>query len=62
MSPLAVHATDNQNGYIEIRGDYRYAARESESAADARALACREAWRQAVSNSSLYREIGRAHV
>jgi|SRR5215217_2396759 len=41
---------------VEITGDYRYAARESEPVADAQALACHEAWRLAVANSSVYRE------
>ncbi len=53
---LPSHAAEAMNGRLEIIGEYRYAARESESAADAKALACREAWRQAVTNSSLYRE------
>lgn len=54
--PFPSHAAEAMNGRIEIIGEYRYAARESESAADAKALACREAWRQAVTNSSVYRE------
>ncbi|NOS78091.1 MAG: hypothetical protein HOP35_09105 [Nitrospira sp.] len=54
--PLPSHAAEAMNGRIEIIGEYRYAARESESVADAKALACREAWRQAVTTSSLYRE------
>ncbi|MEO8325869.1 MAG: hypothetical protein ABI618_08470, partial [Nitrospirota bacterium] len=41
---------------LEITGDYRYATRHSEAVADAKALACREAWRLAILNSSLYRE------
>lgn len=44
------------NGRMEVTGDYRYAMRESEQIADAKSLACREAWRLAVVNSSLYRE------
>jgi len=54
--PFTIQAAEGANERIEITGDYRYAARESESVADAKALACREAWRQAVTNSSLYRE------
>lgn len=54
--PVAVQGADFPNGRIEITADYRYAAHESEQAADAKALACREAWRLAVVNSSLYRE------
>lgn len=56
LLPVAGHGADFPNGRIEITGDYRYAAHESEQAADAKALACREAWRLAVVNSSLYRE------
>lgn len=61
LLPALAHAADqkesgDQNGRVEIAGDYRYAARESEPVADARALACREAWRLAVANSSVYRE------
>jgi hypothetical protein len=44
------------NGRFEISADYRYATQASEPVADAKALACREAWRLAVINSSLYRE------
>ena len=54
--PCAAHAAENANGRIEITGDYRYAARESEPVADARNLACREALRLAVVNSPIYRE------
>jgi hypothetical protein len=54
--PLYLQAAETMNGRLEIAGEYRYAARESESVADAKALACREAWLQAVTNSSLYRE------
>jgi hypothetical protein len=54
--PVAGQGADFPNGRIEITGDYRYAAQESEPAADAKALACREAWRLAVVNSSMYRE------
>jgi hypothetical protein len=44
------------NGRIEISGDYRYKAQASEQPADAKDLACREALRQAVVNSAVYRE------
>lgn len=44
------------SGLVEINGDYRYAALPTERADDAKALTCREAWRLAVINSSLYRE------
>lgn len=54
--PRPVQAAEVTNGRLEIIGEYRYAARESESVADAKALACREAWRQAIISSSLYRE------
>ena len=56
LPPAAGQGTDVPKGHIEITGDYRYAARESEPPAEAAALACREAWRLAVVNSSLYRE------
>lgn len=56
LSPAAGLSADGPNERIEIIGDYRYAARESELPAEAKALACREAWRLAVVNSSLYRE------
>lgn len=54
--PETGQSADIPNERIEITGDYRYAAHESEPAADAKALACREAWRLAVVNSLLYRE------
>ena len=41
---------------VEIAGDYRYAAQESEPIEKAQSLACREAWRVAVTQSSLYQE------
>jgi hypothetical protein len=44
------------NTRLEIMGDYRYKAQASEQLADAKDLACREALRQAVVNSALYRE------
>lgn len=54
--PAAIHAAESLNERIEITGDYRYAVRETESPADAKALACREAWRQAIATSAVYRE------
>lgn len=51
----SVHAAE-PNGRLEITGDYRYKAQASEQIADARELACREALRQAVVNSAIYRE------
>lgn len=56
LVPPATSGAEGTNGRIEITGDYRYAAHESESPADAKATACREAWRLAVVNSPLYRE------
>jgi hypothetical protein len=44
------------NRRLEISGDYRYKARVSEGPAEARDIACREALRQAVVNSAVYRE------
>jgi hypothetical protein len=44
------------NVRLEIIGDYRYKAHASEQLADAKDFACREALRQAVVNSALYRE------
>jgi hypothetical protein len=41
---------------LEITGDYRYKAREFEPPAEAINLACREAFRLAVANSTIYRE------
>lgn len=52
----AAHAMDPASGRIEVAGDYRYALRESESLAEANSLACREAWRQAITTSLFYRE------
>jgi len=49
-------AAADVNGRMEITADYRYASRESEPVAEARALTCREAWRLAVTNSPVYRE------
>jgi hypothetical protein len=41
---------------LEITGDYRYKAHQFEPTADAKNLACREAFRLAVVNSTIYRE------
>ncbi len=54
--PIVSAATDVPHHRIEIAGDYRYAVRHSDNVADAKALACREALRLAVTNSSVYRE------
>ena len=53
--PVSAHAAE-PNGRLEISGDYRYKAHASEQFADAKDLACREALRQAVVNSAVYRE------
>ena len=44
------------NSRLEITGDYRYHTHASDQPADAKDLACREALRQAVVNSAVYRE------
>ncbi|MGA6829362.1 hypothetical protein ACO9S2_17360 [Nitrospira sp. NS4] len=54
--PVAGYGADAPSERIEIAGDYRYAAHESEPVDEAKALACKEAWRLAVVNSPLYRE------
>ena len=54
--PALGQSADVSNERMEIIGDYRYASHETEDKADAKALACREAWRLAVVNSSIYRE------
>ena len=57
LYPLTVHAANATGHRIEIFGDYRYAYHEEkETVADAKALACREALRLAVTNSPLFRE------
>jgi hypothetical protein len=56
LAPLAAQAAELPTSRIEIAADYRYATHETETTADAKSLACREAWRLAVVNSSLYRE------
>jgi hypothetical protein len=53
---LTAQAAEPTNTRLEILGDYRYKAQASERPADAKDLACREALRQAVTNSTLYRE------
>ncbi len=60
--PIAIQAAESLNERIDLTGDYRYAVRESESPADAKALACREAWRQAIATSALYREHSRLGI
>lgn len=49
-------AAEQSAGYIEVTGDYRYTLQATESVADAKSLTCREAWRQAIVTSPLYRE------
>ena len=56
LAPLVAPAAELPTSRIEIAADYRYAAHETENVADAKSLACREAWRLAVVNSPLYRE------
>ena len=56
LAPLVTPAAELPTSRIEITADYRYAALETENIADAKSLACREAWRLAVVNSPLYRE------
>ena len=52
---VCVHAAE-PNSRLEITGDYRYHTHASDQPADAKDLACREALRQAVVNSAVYRE------
>ena len=52
---VSVHAAE-PNSRLEITGDYRYHTHASDQPADAKDLACREALRQAVVNSAVYRE------
>ena len=52
---VSIHAAE-PNSRLEITGDYRYKAQASEQPTEARDLACREALRQAVVNSAVYRE------
>jgi hypothetical protein len=52
---VAVQAAETSRR-LEITGDYRYKAHVSEAPAEARDIACREALRQAVVNSAVYRE------
>jgi hypothetical protein len=53
---LTAQAAEPTSTRLEIWGDYRYKIQASEQPADAKDLACREALRQAVTNSTLYRE------
>ncbi len=53
---LTAQAAEPTNTRLEISGDYRYKVQATELPADAKDLACREALRQAVTNSTLYRE------
>ena len=55
VSP-SVLAAPPANGQIEVTGAYRYYYHEPQTAAEALTLACREAWRLAVIESSVYRE------
>lgn len=54
--PAAIYAVEGLNERIELTGDYRYAMQATEALAEAKSLACREAWRQAIATSPLYRE------
>ncbi len=56
LTAITAQAAEPTGGRIDITGDYRYKTHEFEPAADAKDLACREALRQAVVNSALYRE------
>ena len=56
LAPLVAAAAAPPAGRTEITADYRYAAHETENLAEAKHVACREAWRLAVVNSPLYRE------
>lgn len=56
LIPFLADAAESPQDRIEITGEYRYATHSYESIADAKQLACREALRLAVVNSSLYRE------
>jgi hypothetical protein len=54
--PVVAAAADMPHNRIEISGDYRYHIRSSETVADAKALACREALRLAITTSPMFRE------
>ena len=56
LSLLSLTAQAADPPRLEITGDYRYKVHEPESMADAKNLACREAFRLAVINSAIYRE------
>ena len=57
LAPRLASATELPTHRIEITADYRYATHETENLAEAKNLVCREAWRLAVVNSLLYREL-----
>src|SRR5262245_63420334 len=56
LSLLSFTAQAAEPPRLEITGDYRYKVHEYESMADAKNLACREAFRLAVVNSAMYSE------
>ena len=56
LTTLIAQATEPANARLEITGDYRYQTHEFEPAAEAKDLTCREAFRLAVVNSTIYRE------
>lgn len=56
LFPHVAPAAGPPNGQIEVSGEYRYLFHDPETSEEALALACREAWRLAVVESSLYRE------
>ena len=56
LSLLSFTAQAAEPFRLEITGDYRYRLHESEPTADGKNLACREALRLAVVNSTIYRE------
>lgn len=56
LSASASPAAEQPAGSIEMTGDYRYTLQAAESVAEAKSLACREAWRQAIVTSPFYRE------
>ncbi len=56
LVPANAFGAEPANERIEISADYRYSMRDTETPTDAKTLACAEAWRLAVVNSTLYRE------
>ena len=56
LLPFVATTANPPQDRIEITGEYRYAAHLFEPIADAKDLACREAFRLAVVNSALYRD------